>query len=293
MPLPFPAPSFFLYGEPPREVARHFLHVEALDDRARPAEWSIQAHSHARLQQLFLISAGSGHMLIDGCALAFAGPCVLLIPRRVIHSFTFAVESTGMVMTLAEAFFAEMSLREPAFADLFAAPSVVATRDEAAGLQLCLGQIHRELTWPSIAAGAAIEGALLMALAAVMRARGATQQNPGTCSRSSLDLVTRFREALEANWIKRLPIPGYAAMLATSPSRLRAACVAVAGQSPSAMLQSRAMLEAQRALVYSSLSISEVAYAVGFDDPAHFSRAFHNAIGCSPRRFRAGSDSAV
>ncbi len=45
-------------------------------------------------------------------------------------------------------------------------------------------------------------------------------------------------------------------------------------------------LEAKRALLYSNMTIAEVAYHLGFEDPAYFSRFFAKVVGRSPRAFR-------
>jgi AraC family transcriptional activator of pobA len=47
------------------------------------------------------------------------------------------------------------------------------------------------------------------------------------------------------------------------------------------------MLEAKRQLHYTSNPISEIAFALGFDDPAYFTRFFTRQAGCSPRAFRS------
>ncbi|MEN2747333.1 helix-turn-helix domain-containing protein [Sphingomonas sp. T9W2] len=80
-------------------------------------------------------------------------------------------------------------------------------------------------------------------------------------------------------------------MVGTSESRFRVACTRVAGMSPAAMLDERAMLDAERALLYTHLSVAEVGYHAGFADPAYFTRFFTRHFGVSPRRFRlAGSE---
>jgi AraC family transcriptional regulator, transcriptional activator of pobA len=47
------------------------------------------------------------------------------------------------------------------------------------------------------------------------------------------------------------------------------------------------MREARRNLAYTKLSISSIAYALGYSDPAYFSRTFSRDAGVSPRQFRA------
>ena len=46
------------------------------------------------------------------------------------------------------------------------------------------------------------------------------------------------------------------------------------------------MTRAQEALIAGELSITELAFALGYTDLANFSRAFRRAVGCSPRAFR-------
>ena len=49
-----------------------------------------------------------------------------------------------------------------------------------------------------------------------------------------------------------------------------------------AMLHDRLMLEAKRCLIYTAWTIAEVGYALGFEDPAYFSRFFSRRAGVSP-----------
>jgi len=52
-------------------------------------------------------------------------------------------------------------------------------------------------------------------------------------------------------------------------------------------LVQKAFCEARRNLVYTNLPVSTIAYTLGFDDPAYFSRVYAAATGLSPRAFRA------
>jgi AraC family transcriptional activator of pobA len=52
------------------------------------------------------------------------------------------------------------------------------------------------------------------------------------------------------------------------------------------MIRDRMVREARRHLVYTNLSISQIAYALRFEDPAYFTRTFTQATGQSPRDFR-------
>jgi AraC-like DNA-binding protein len=85
-------------------------------------------------------------------------------------------------------------------------------------------------------------------------------------------------------------VAAYAREIATSEAALRKACVRVAGQSPTQLVQGRMLIEAERQLRYTGMSITQIAYYLGFEDPGYFSRFFAKGMGASPRSFRRGSD---
>jgi AraC family transcriptional activator of pobA len=62
---------------------------------------------------------------------------------------------------------------------------------------------------------------------------------------------------------------------------------AATGDTASHLILNRMIREARRNLVYTNMPIATIAYALGFDDPAYFSRIYAAATGLSPRAFRA------
>jgi len=93
---------------------------------------------------------------------------------------------------------------------------------------------------------------------------------------------------LEQDSAAQHAVGNYARRLRTSETALRRACQRVAGQSPNAMLHARLLVEAERLLRYTGLSVGQIAYQLGFRDPAYFSRFFSHRSGLSPSAYRAG-----
>ncbi|ACL61825.1 helix-turn-helix domain-containing protein [Methylobacterium nodulans] len=277
-------PHFFLYGEAPRDVDDRFLHLEALDDRSRPNRWSIRPHVHTDLHQILHLPAGGGVMRAEAETIAFAAPCLLLVPAATVHGFRFDDETVGTVLTLSDRYLRDLARREPDLAGLFAAPAALPA-GEAGAAGECIAELARELAWAAPGRRAAIEGHLLVLLVAVLRQRQAAQ---GALAqpRPQAVLVARFREAVEAHHRTDRPLDAYAGDLGVTPARLRAAVRAVTGASPGRIIRDRRLLEAKRTLLYSDLGIAEVAYSLGFSDPAYFSRFFAKGTGEAPRAFR-------
>jgi AraC family transcriptional activator of pobA len=285
-------PSFFLFGEPLRTVEGKFLHLEALDDRSRPNDWNIRAHAHADLNHVFHVTSGGGVMHAEDQVTAFAAPCLLLVPSGVVHGFAWEAETTGSVLTLADSYLRDLATREPDFSSLFKAPCQLPLA-ATSGVGPALGNLSRELVWAAPGSGAAVEAHLLVVMVEALRlsihAKAAGPAIHGAQAR----LVARFRELVEAHYREPLAVEDYADRLGVTVGQLRAGCRKIAAVSPLRLLQERAILEAKRALLYSNMTVAEVGYHLGFEDPAYFSRFFAKAEGVSPRRYRAERSAAA
>jgi len=280
-------PSFYLYGEPHRAVADEFIHVEHLDDRSRPSEWTIQPHAHADLVQVFLITSGGGAMQAEDVTMHFEAPALLLVPAGVIHGFHWATESSGSVLTLARTYLKNHVIRHPEIEPVFGQPRALALDAEVLmRLSHGMATLRQEFAWSAKGHHVAVEAALLEMLAIVLRIL------PTTDSVATLDpgqhagLVARFRAQIEDRFRLRESIAVHSSALGTSETSLRTACARIAGRSPAAMLDQRAMLEARRLLLYSNVSVAGIGYALGFADPAYFSRFFTRNSGQSPTQYR-------
>ncbi|TSD89195.1 helix-turn-helix domain-containing protein [Mycobacterium sp. KBS0706] len=281
-------PNFFLYGEAPRTVDDRFLHLEALEDRSRPSGWTIRAHAHANLNHVFHFTRGGGVVRAEGQSIRLQAPCLLLMPAGVVHGFDFEPETVGSVLTVSDAALRELVRREPEFRPLFAAPAVIPVADQGFILA-SLGRLSRELAWLAPGRAAAVEALLVGILVEVLRlaqAGGGETAAPGPQAL----LVARFRERIEQHYRAHDEVEDYARALAVSPKQLWAACRRVAGAPPARLIQDRLLLEAKRLLLYTNVSVAEAAYALGFNDPAYFSRLFAKQTGRSPRDFRRGGD---
>jgi AraC family transcriptional activator of pobA len=279
-------PSFFLFGEPLKTVEGKFLHLEDLDDRSRPNDWNIRAHAHADLNHVFHITAGAGVMHVEAQTIAFAAPCVLLVPAGAVHGFVYEADSSGSVLTIADSYLRDLAGREPDFASLFRAPCQLPLGPESR-IELALAGLSRELVWTAPGGGAAVEAHLLTVLVEALRRLVSVREANPTVQGAQATLVARFRERVEAHYRSGLSIAAYAEQLGVTVGRLRAACLKVAAAPPLRLVQDRMVLEAKRALLYSNMTVAEVGYHLGFDDPAYFSRFFAKAEGLSPRAFRA------
>lgn len=104
-----------------------------------------------------------------------------------------------------------------------------------------------------------------------------------------IDLVRRFNLLVEANFRSEHQVRYYAEALHRSPKTLANLFAIVDYPAPSKLIRRRIILEAKRYLHYTEMSAKEIAYALGFTSPAHFSHFFktHSGNNTSLTRFNS------
>ena len=282
-----PVPTFYLYGEPHRSVADNFLHVERLADRSLPAGWTIRPHAHRELNHLILITEGGGVMDSEGDVSRFEAPCLILVPAGVVHGFEWHMDSTGSVITLSNSYRDELVRRDPDVAALSDSPAVIPlTRDAARTITAQVRVLMKELAWNAAGHRTAVDAALAAILVPAVRGLASRSPDLEPSRGRHAELVARFRALVEEQFRTREPLGRHAAQLGVSPTTLRVACARVTGKAPVELINLRAMLEAKRSLCYTNQSVAEIAYSLGFVDPAYFTRSFTKHAGVSPRQYR-------
>jgi len=269
-------PAYALYGE-----GRGFpdvLHCERTADRAKLHDWRIAPHRHPNLHQFFLIRSGAAWVTVDGRARDLTLPAVLSIPPWVVHGFRFAAGTEGFVLTvplasLPEAFGEGAALALGSWG--------VAPADPA--LDALFEQVIHQRTFTDAA-----RTPMLRALAlqiACLTARALQAGAPAKASRYAHHMQAfdaLVRDHLRDGWALR----DYAGALSLSITHLNRVTRAISGQSAARFIESRQFHEACRLLAYTQMTVAEVGYALGFDDPAYFSRAFRRQTGETPSLYR-------
>jgi AraC-like DNA-binding protein len=81
-------------------------------------------------------------------------------------------------------------------------------------------------------------------------------------------------------------LPELCRKIGMSRSQLFRKLKALSDESPSGFIRSYRLHHARNLLLTTNLSVSEIGYEVGFKDPAHFSKTFHEAFGMPPSASR-------
>lgn len=112
-------------------------------------------------------------------------------------------------------------------------------------------------------------------------------KNDETFSNSKRSKYVEFKLAVETQLTEQQDVHAIAKKLGMTTSSLYAVVKEYSGNSPKEWITNRLIQEAQRKLHYSSLSVKELAYELGYNDPAYFSRVFKKRTGKSVSVFLA------
>jgi AraC-like DNA-binding protein/uncharacterized Zn-finger protein len=101
-----------------------------------------------------------------------------------------------------------------------------------------------------------------------------------------VEFIRKFSQLVEAHYTTHHNVADYADMLNITPKALSKRISRHSPKSPNDIIKERIILEAKRLLIHTTLSVKEIGYKLGYEDPAYFVRLFTNQVDTSPLLFR-------
>ncbi|RIY01999.1 helix-turn-helix domain-containing protein [Aureimonas flava] len=287
-------PVYALYGEAEGGKLPAGVHAETISSRSSHLDWRIAPHRHSHLFQALLVAEGHAMATAEGRRIPLPAPALAWVPPLVVHAYDFAPGTVGTVVSVpANLLRSGLALAPAVLQRLGAFRSVVGDlpAEEWQEARFLCATLLRD--YQTVAAG---REASLCARAALLALWVHRRTNPrGEDGReddtpSLVPIVRRFLDAVEGGFGTARSLADYAREAGVSASHLARACRSVTGRSPSRLVQDRRLIEAKRLLAYTALPVAQVAYRLGFEDAAYFSRFFKARVGASPLSFRRIAD---
>lgn len=283
-------PNYDLYGEPRDSAAAIGIHIEEIAERSRGQNWTIKPHRHGKLFQVLCIFDGESIVQLDEKQHKIDGWSLVTIPIGVVHSFSFKPDSEGVVITLSEETIgAILELQIPGYLRPIFEDSVIinmnSNEEQREQLQGYLALIRYEFRAANSAKFTSL--LLLVNLFLITVKRQLDHHAMGdTAQGSRTRIFDAFRRLIEQNFRKQWRVADYGEALNVSASTLNRMCHERFGTNAKSIILARVNAEAKRRLVYTQQSLDQIAYYLGYKDPAYFSRAFKKSEYVSPSQYR-------
>jgi AraC family transcriptional activator of pobA len=275
-------PTYGLYGEPQTSAPEFWIHAETIESRSRLYNWEIKQHRHETFFQILQIRTGEGDALFGRETLRLTPGAVITMPPGIVHGFRFSHDLNGQVITMLAT---RVSARPGCLMRFMSRPWLFHAEPDAEGnyLMTTLDRIEQELALHIAPRTALLEACLDVFLTLAADRIGSSNDPAETSAR---DRIARLNTLIGTHYKQHRPAAFYAAELGVSITHLNRIARAGTGKSLNELLTDRLTSEARRNLVFSLMTIQQIAYELGYSDPAYFTRAFLRATGETPGAFR-------
>ncbi len=248
------------------------------------AQWTLQG----RRNRIFVLLSGSGQIHYHGEMTPLQAPTLVWVPTGTPAMLTLLAGSRGAWLAISDAILGQVALPGNIAEDirrLSQRPQLGTRieRDVAARLMTLIATMEGELRDDHAGAQEMVRHQLAIVSILLWRSSdlGATAHQPAPRA-----LVSNFLHLVDQQMRGHWSVADYARYLGVSIDRLNSAILRATGQTPLALIHARLMAEARQMLQNSGMHIGEIALALGFEDPAYFSRFFKRLSGRSPRQYR-------
>jgi AraC-like DNA-binding protein len=241
---------------------------------------------------ILLVKEAKGQHMIDFQSFDLLDKQVYFISPGQVHQIIEEQKSFGCAMTLSRQFLVENGIDASFIADLHLfqdygySPPLKADDTLMSILSKLTDQMydftHSDKKFKYEAVGALLKLFLIQCNnACSLSEEDNTQQ-----VHASLTLLRNFKLLLNEHYSQWHKVSEYAEALHITSDYLNASVKSLTGKSAKEHIQSRITVAAKRMLRFSDMTAKEIAYELGFSEPANFSQFFKKCVGMSPTAFR-------
>ncbi len=221
-------------------------------------------------------------------------PSLLFVSPNQVLQFHHSGEESGQLIYYNRDFYciqihdAEVACDGLLFNNLFQIPIVMLQTDEAIRFNALFGHISEELRHPAGSGEEMIRTFLKQII--ILATRQWKKQHLSVADTAipanDEEFFRNFSRLVEIHFREKHSVADYAEMMHLAPKTLSHKFNKLGLENPNEMIKNRIVLEAKRLLLYTDLSVKEIAYQLGYDDPAYFNRLFTQRSSASPAAFR-------
>lgn len=252
--------------------------------------------SRVLLYEIFFITRGDGIVHIDECIYQVRGKNVFCFAPGQVRRFTLHGDYAGFFIRFSPDFVFTSShhLRFASWLESYGAGRSIQAIELTCEMHDDILQIVRamqkEFTTYSLQQSEVLSGLLHILLIHLSRKQH-PEHHPAPLTKE-IEMVHQFRQLLKTHFLTKKLVSDYAGDLCVTPNYLNKIVKKITGYTASYHIQQEIILEAKRKAIHTNSTMKEIAYFLGFDNLAHFSKFFKNNSGMNFTSFKKGLSTA-
>ena len=260
----------------------------AREGRVRPL---LRKPHRVEFYNILYIEKQAGVHYIDFRSVPFGEGALVFVSPGQVHAFEVVPERRGALILVTENFLSKNLIRSDLLSlrrlyDChFQRPVVRPDETARADFAKLVGEMIREYESDETFAKEEMLRLLLKML--LLKAERLKKRSAAPEGNSGwFEKFAAFRRLVEKRFSETRNAKDYAAFLNMSYKRLNEISKAISGKTAKGFIDSYAVLEIKRRLATTELSIKELTYLSGFDEPTNFVKFFKKHTGQTPSQFR-------
>jgi len=258
----------------------------------KPEIETSNVHVHG-FYEIVWFEEGEGVHYVDFNEYPIAPGTVFFISPGQFHSFDKRHDQKGVVLKICSDLLNDGSCNDCAYLryNVFNAfdryPFTKVSSTDITIISDLIKSIEQELTESnSIGHKEYLQSLIKLFLIRVQRNSMSKENNMLNPVRTSHKNFLAFRQLLEENYQRLHTVKDYAFLLNVTTKTLNQYVNECSSYSPLELINNRITLEAKRLLRYSNMTVKEIAFRLGFDDPSYFVKFFKRQAKSSPTDYR-------
>lgn len=278
----------FVLGDASQHVG--FLNCERISERKHIHGWRVEPHFHEGLTQIFFFWDRPVAGQIDFEEASIQPPALVWMPALVSHGFDYPEDICGWVVTVPNVDLVRLRATMP-WIDPWMSRPVTVSGDVLQGDLHPIRALFEEIEAEHAAWGeersTVLEALFRIVLVRLHRILRKARSHDTSGRAPRLALVTKFETLVDRDHPRSRSVTDYAEELSVTPTYLTRCVKAATGRTAGEIIHDRLLLEARRLIVFTDLSIAEIAYRLNFSTPSYFTRFFTQSTGEKPTVFRS------
>ncbi len=265
------------------------FYVRKFKDHLKDNSFLEKPHGHD-FYLILIITKGSGKHIIDSKEYLIEPGVMFIIAPGQVHQWKLSEDTDGYVLFFTKKYFLidfnKYKMTDlPFFKSSFSSPYVKLNNMEQQNIMSYYSKLCREYRNTQFKYAEMIR-ALLNAMFIELHRIYTKKSIQSISYNYELLILNKFEALIDENFDCNKPLSFYTNQLNLSAKQLSYLCKKVINKTPSEMILERKILEAQRLLIHSDMSVTSISATLNYTDNSYFSKIFKKTCSLTPEQYR-------